>query len=42
MVDKKRTKKADNPKETSMGLTTWKDAPRVRTQKFDISVAKNS
>ncbi len=24
-----------------MGLTTWKDAPRDKTQKFDVSVAKN-
>lgn len=25
----------------SMGLTTWKDAPRGKIQKFDVSVAKN-
>lgn len=24
-----------------MGLTTWKDAPRGKIQKFDVSVAKN-
>lgn len=24
-----------------MGLTTWKDAPKGKIQKFDISVAKN-
>jgi hypothetical protein len=24
-----------------MGLTTWKDAPSGKTQKFDVSVAKN-
>jgi hypothetical protein len=26
---------------TNMGLTTWKDAPRGKIQKFDVSVAKN-
>jgi hypothetical protein len=25
----------------SMGLTTWKDAPRGKIQKFDVTVAKN-
>jgi hypothetical protein len=25
----------------NMGLTTWKDAPRGKIQKFDVSVAKN-
>lgn len=25
----------------NMGLTTWKDAPRGKTQKFDVSVAQN-
>lgn len=24
-----------------MGLTTWKDAPKGKIQKFDVSVAKN-
>ena len=24
-----------------MGLTTWKDAPRGKIQKFDVAVAKN-
>lgn len=24
-----------------MGLTTWKDAPHGKIQKFDVSVAKN-
>ncbi len=28
-------------KKNNMGLTTWKDAPRGKIQKFDISVAKN-
>jgi hypothetical protein len=26
---------------THMGLTTWKDAPRGKIQKFDVSIAKN-
>jgi len=26
---------------TNMGLTTWKDAPKGKIQKFDVSVAKN-
>ena len=26
---------------TNMGLTTWKDAPEGKIQKFDVSVAKN-
>ncbi|MCF6311795.1 MAG: virulence RhuM family protein [Verrucomicrobiales bacterium] len=26
---------------TSMGLTTWKDAPSGKIQKFDVSIAKN-
>ena len=26
---------------THMGLTTWKDAPQGKIQKFDVSVAKN-
>lgn len=26
---------------THMGLTTWKDAPKGKIQKFDVSVAKN-
>ena len=25
-----------------MGLTTWKDAPKGKIQKFDVSVAKNN
>ena len=25
----------------NMGLTTWKDAPQGKIQKFDVSVAKN-
>jgi len=25
----------------NMGLTTWKDAPKGKIQKFDVSVAKN-
>ncbi|MFZ5573030.1 MAG: virulence RhuM family protein [Thermodesulfobacteriota bacterium] len=33
-------KRADAGKE-NMGLTTWKDAPRGKIQKFDVSVAKN-
>lgn len=28
-------------KKDNMGLTTWKDAPRGKIQKFDVSVAKN-
>lgn len=32
--------RADHQKE-NMGLTTWKDAPRGKIQKFDVSVAKN-
>ena len=28
-------------KKNNMGLTTWKDAPRGKIQKFDVSVAKN-
>lgn len=31
---------ADHQKE-HMGLTTWKDAPKGKIQKFDVSVAKN-
>lgn len=27
--------------QTHMGLTTWKDAPQGKIQKFDVSVAKN-
>jgi len=26
---------------TNMGLTTWKDAPQGKVQKFDVSIAKN-
>ena len=33
-------KRADAEKE-SMGLNTWKDAPKGKVQKFDVSVAKN-
>lgn len=33
-------KRADHEKE-NMGLTTWKDAPKGKIQKFDVSVAKN-
>lgn len=33
-------KRADHQKE-HMGLTTWKDAPKGKIQKFDVSVAKN-
>ena len=29
---------ADQP---NMGLTSWKDAPQVKTRKFDVVVAKN-
>ena len=32
--------RADSEKE-HMGLTTWKDAPNGKIQKFDVSVAKN-
>lgn len=32
--------RADTEKQ-NMGLTTWKDAPRGKIQKFDVSVAKN-
>lgn len=32
--------RADAEKE-NMGLTTWKDAPRGKIQKFDVAVAKN-
>jgi len=32
--------RADAEKE-NMGLTTWKDAPKGKIQKFDVSVAKN-
>lgn len=32
--------RADHQKE-NMGLTTWKDAPNGKIQKFDVSVAKN-
>ncbi len=28
-------------KKENMGLTTWKDAPKGKIQKFDVSVAKN-
>ena len=30
-----------NADKTHMGLTTWKDAPQGKIQKFDVSVAKN-
>lgn len=30
-----------NAEKTNMGLTTWKDAPTGKIQKFDVSVAKN-
>lgn len=33
-------KRAGHVKE-NMGLTTWKDAPKGKIQKFDVSVAKN-
>jgi hypothetical protein len=33
-------KRADHQKD-KMGLTTWKDAPKGKIQKFDVSVAKN-
>lgn len=32
--------RADHQKE-NMGLTTWKDAPKGKIQKYDVSVAKN-
>jgi len=32
--------RADHQKQ-NMGLTTWKDAPRGKIQRFDVSVAKN-
>jgi hypothetical protein len=32
--------RADHQKE-NMGLTTWKDAPNGKVQKFDVSIAKN-
>lgn len=32
--------RADHQKQ-NMGLTTWKDAPQGKIQKFDVSVAKN-
>lgn len=32
--------RADHQKE-NMGLTTWKDAPKGKIQKFDVKVAKN-
>ncbi len=30
-----------NAEKKQMGLTTWKDAPRGKIQKFDVSIAKN-
>ncbi|MEA3495235.1 MAG: virulence RhuM family protein [Bacteroidota bacterium] len=30
-----------NHKKDKMGLTTWKDAPKGKIQKFDVSIAKN-
>lgn len=30
-----------NAEKQNMGLTSWKDAPRGKIQKFDVSVAKN-
>ncbi|MEK7644230.1 MAG: virulence RhuM family protein [Patescibacteria group bacterium] len=30
-----------NAKKENMGLTTWKDAPKGKVQKFDVSIAKN-
>jgi len=30
-----------NAEKQNMGLTTWKDAPRGKIQKFDVSIAKN-
>lgn len=32
--------RADHQKE-NMGLSTWKDAPKGKVQKFDVSIAKN-
>jgi hypothetical protein len=32
--------RADHKKQ-NMGLTTWKDAPKGKIQRFDVSVAKN-
>ena len=32
--------RADHQKQ-NMGLSTWKDAPKGKIQKFDVSVAKN-
>ena len=32
--------RADHKKE-NMGLTTWKDAPKGKIQKFDVIIAKN-
>ncbi len=32
--------RADHQKQ-NMGLTTWKDAPKGKIQKFDVSIAKN-
>ena len=31
----------DNHQRENMGLSTWKDAPKGKIQKFDVSVAKN-
>lgn len=33
--------KRANAEKNNMGLTTWKDAPNGKIQKFDVSVAKN-
>lgn len=33
--------KRANHKKSNMGLSTWKDAPTGKIQKFDVSVAKN-
>lgn len=33
--------KRANAEKQHMGLTTWKDAPKGKIQKFDVSVAKN-
>ena len=33
--------KRANHEKKNMGLTTWKDAPKGKIQKFDVSVAKN-
>jgi hypothetical protein len=30
-----------NAEKTNMGLTSWKDAPQGKIQKFDVSIAKN-